>query len=91
MNNETIIAIVSIVAMVIVGAIAFVSILAVFCYKQENIRLNAKQESLTDFVKGKAKTFTTWRFDSKPNQVEKNKKKEMGQPAKTFPSPSEDI
>lgn len=76
MSNESIIAIVSIVAMIVIGTIAFVTILAVFCYKQENIFLKSTSHTSTDITSGKASNRTSWVYDAKAKNEHKKRKRQ---------------
>jgi hypothetical protein len=76
-NHETIVAIVSIVAMLIIG-IAFITILAVFCYKQENIFFKGTQDVSADVMRGKARSRTSWGYRSQSRKKRHKKRKRQG-------------
>lgn len=76
MKNESIVAIVACVVIVGIVALGLVAILAVFCYKQENINLLGRHKSEAD-IKGKVRSETEWKYDStKKGNSENSSKKE---------------
>lgn len=74
MKNESITAIVACVAIVGIVAISSIIILAIFCYRQENIRLLGKHKNEAD-MSGKVKSEIEWEYDSTQNLSSEEKSK----------------